>query len=92
MRQGQCWVGEGGIVGKQAEWAQRPCSRNASGELEGQEEALVEDTDNGKVDEVVKPDLAGFVIRCDLKHSSAYCVEGVRRGLKQERRITGTCW
>lgn len=75
MRQGQCWVGEVGILGKQAEWAQRPCSRNTSGELEGQEEALVMDTDNGKVDEVVKPDLAGFVIRFDLKHSSAYCVE-----------------
>lgn len=28
------WGGE--ILGKQAEWAQRPCSRNASGELEGQ--------------------------------------------------------
>lgn len=40
----------GGILGKQAEWAQRPCSRNASGELEGQEGALVVEADSGKVD------------------------------------------
>lgn len=52
----------GGIFGKQAEWAQSPRSRNASGELEGQEDALAVEADNGKVDGVVKPDLAGFAI------------------------------
>lgn len=54
------------ISGEQAEQAQRPCSRNASGEAEGQEEATM-DGGGREREDGWRLKLAGFVVRSDLK-------------------------